>query len=70
MLPNPFTEVGRVYSELQSLEHKVNSKAYEVSELKHQLQQVKSEITFLCNEVHRVWEVIDEINRKLNEEIK
>jgi hypothetical protein len=69
MLPNPFTEVGRVYSELQQLEHKVNSKAndYEVSELKHQIQQIKSEITFLCNEVHRVWEVFDEINRKQNE---
>jgi len=68
MLPNPFTEVGRVYSELQSLEHKVNNKAndYEVTELKHQLTQVKAEITFLCNEVHRVWEVIDEINRKNN----
>jgi len=67
---SPFTEIGRVHSELQSLEQKVNNKAndYEVLELKHQIQQIKSEITFLCNEVHRVWEVVDEINRKANAE--
>ena len=60
MIPSPFTEVGRLYSDFKELEHKVNSKAndYEVNDLKHKISQLSSEITFLTNQLHYLSEAI------------
>lgn len=65
MNPNPFTEVGRVYCELQDLRREVQNKAnnWEVNDLKSSLTALSKDVTTInecimdiCNQLQRLEE--------------
>jgi len=62
MLPNPFTEVGRVYQEVQDLKRCMNNKVnnWEFSSL-------QGKVDALCQDVRTLSESVMDIYNKLDE---
>lgn len=68
MLPNPFTEVGRVYHEVIALKREVDNKAnnWELSSLQGRVDALSQDVRTLRETVMDIYNKIDEVKLRID----
>jgi uncharacterized coiled-coil DUF342 family protein len=69
MLPNPLSEVGRVYEEVRQLKSVVNNKAnnWELSSLSSRIDALSQDVRTLSESVMDIYNKLDIINNQIQE---
>lgn len=69
MLPNPFTEVGRIYQEVQDLKREINNKTnnWELSSLLDKVDALAQDTRTLSESVMDIYNRLDTINNQIQE---
>jgi len=68
MLPNPFSEVGRVYQEVQDLKRVIYNKSnnWELSSLQGRVDALSQDIRTLSETVMDIYNKLDDVNIKID----
>lgn len=68
MLPNPFSEVGRVYQEVQDLKRTIDNKAnnWELSSLQSRVDSLSQDVKTLSETVMDIYNKLDEVKLRID----